>query len=240
MKDEGFNLTELIIAETRWRELIPDEAAAVETARGRGLIFDSGARRALESLARACGRRMPFGWDGGKGTLERFVEARGRACDAVRWLADGEGEAAKLAREAIARFQNCLEAEETVPEVRAAVKAANDAARAYFIGGGEARPIPHTATQLDRIDANAAIAAGKKAEASKRGRKYRDEQLRDTKAERTAKKRDLRHWLSKVDEKVKHGQSVRSAAKNVAKTKECRYKASTLARKYTDYKKGLL
>ena len=134
---------------------LPDADEAKAEARARGMIFGPDARRLVEAYFVEARRRfdaLARGDDGEDLSADAFDEARreadeataravrcrNRICDALRWLANTKGgDAAKLARGAIADFLNCLAADDVAAAVRDAFKAANDAARAYFIERGE-------------------------------------------------------------------------------------------------------
>lgn len=128
---------------------LPDANEAEAEARRRGMIFGPDARRLAEAYFVEARRRfdaLARGDDAEPLDADAFGEARKdaaeataradrcrqRICDALRWLAAKDSEAAKLARGAIADFLNCLAADDVAAAVRDAFKAANAAARAYF------------------------------------------------------------------------------------------------------------
>ena len=136
------------------RCFIPDADEAMATAKARGLIFGADARDLILSSvadARRCFQLLTQGAEGEAMRLEDFEKARAQseaataraktcidlACAALRGIADGKGGAAKLARGAIADFLNCLAADDAEAATREAFKAANDAARAYFVTRGD-------------------------------------------------------------------------------------------------------
>lgn len=136
------------------RCFIPDADEATATAKARGLIFGADARHMILSSvadARRCFHALTRDDDADAADAADYEETRAQseaatarvntcidlACAALRGIAGGKGGAAKLARGAIADFLNCLAADDAEAATREAFRAANDAARAYFIERGE-------------------------------------------------------------------------------------------------------
>lgn len=132
--------------------IIPDADEAEAEARARGLIFGPDARaaaayfvearRRFDALTRADGEPMNFtdfeaAQTAHAEAAKLAARCRERICAALRGLARTKGEAAKLARGAIADFLNCLAADDTAAAVQTAFNHANEAARAYFMERGK-------------------------------------------------------------------------------------------------------